>query len=63
MGNSMVRDYSPVDVSIIVFGLLQCMSNVALGDPKLVTHQAGNQIPITVVADDEVWVVSMASTP
>lgn len=52
----------PVDVSIIVFGLLQCMSNVALCHSQLMTHHACNKVPIAVVADQEVWVVAMPST-
>ena len=37
------------------------MSNVALCDAQLVAHQAGYEVPIAVVADDEVWVLAMPS--
>ena len=35
------------------------MSNVALSHPQPVTHQAGNQIPVAVVANEEVWIVTV----
>lgn len=54
------RISSPVYVSVIVLGFLQGMSNVTLSHSQGVTHQAGNQIPIAVVANDEVWCVAMA---
>ena len=38
------------------------MSDVTLSDSLSMTHQAGDQIPIAVVADDEVGVVAMASS-
>lgn len=38
------------------------MGNVALRNPLSMTHQAGDQIPIAVVADDKVGVVAMASS-
>ena len=53
---------SPVDVSIIVFGLLKRMSDVALCHSQRMTHQTRNQIPIAVVAYEEVRVVAMASS-
>lgn len=52
----------PVDVSIIVFGLLESMSNVALGDSQGMTHQAGDQITVAVVSNDEIWVFTMAGS-
>ena len=50
----------PVYVSVIVFGLLKCVSNVALSHPQSMTHQAGDQIPVAVVADDEVGGAAVA---
>ena len=52
----------PVDVGIVVLGLLECMGNVALSHSQGMTHQAGNQIPIAVVANDEVWVVAVSGS-
>ena len=51
---------SPVDIGIIVLGLFKCVGNVALSHSQSMTHQAGNQIPIAVVADDEVGVVAVS---
>ena len=38
------------------------MGDVALSNSLSMTHQAGDQIPIAVVADDEVGVVAMSSS-
>ena len=58
--SALKKSYSPVDVGIVVLGLLKCMGNVALSYSQSMAHQAGDQIPITVVADDEVWVVAVS---
>ena len=58
--SALSKSSSPVDIGIIVLGLLQCMGNVALGHSQSMTHQAGDQIPIAVVADDKVGVVAMS---